>query len=489
MKRFLVLLGLLTLLVPAPAAALNPADSESLTVTPILSVTPQKGDFYGVQVGQTGTIQFTLKNTGVSVIRIKKIEIAGDYFTLTDTNTYPFEVLADSSTAFPVGNSGKVLKFSVSFSPADIGLRTGKVTITYGLYSDETREIPLTGEGLSCYAATEAHIGENWAPKQNSWFKFTSEKFGIYEINTCHPNQPNPGNTYRYFLIAYSDCTGTQRFHRPEFETVFCPNDRYAAQGTTVLSKGETVYLFWPLAFPDHPDAKKGFFFNIIATYPADGDVCENAIPLTLPVVNLFGNTRGLYDDYVASPCSPLYPYLDGNDMVYTLTLETEGYLTASIIGAWGSIHVLDVCPKEELVKDHCKAFTGGMQGGSFRKKIQAGTYYVLVSNWPPPNYMDYLLNLSFESISGIENEELGSRMAVWPNPASDRLNVSVNTGTPADLTIELITLTGQVLYHKRVAGVIDYQDEIDISRFARGFYYIRVNNGKELKTLKVAVE
>ncbi|HBB91127.1 MAG TPA: hypothetical protein DC042_05275 [Bacteroidales bacterium] len=488
MKRLFALLGLLTLLVSAPAAALNPAASESLTITPILSVTPQKGDFYGVQVGAKWTIEFTIKNLGVSVIKIKKIEISGNYFTLADTNSYPFEVLADSSTAFPEGNSGKVLKFAVSFSPADIGVTTGKVTITYGLYSDETREIPLTGEGLSCYAATEAHIGENWAPKPDVWFKFTADKFGIFEINACHPSQPNPGNTERFYLYAYRDCQ--YRLIPGEEEIApWCPNDRYATRVITVISKGETIYLFWPLAWPDRPHAKEGFYFNIIATYPTDGDVCENAIPLTLPVVNQFGNTRGLHDDYDQSPCSPIWPYMDGNDIVYTLTLESEGYLTASIIGAWGSIHVLDVCPREELVKDHCKAFTGGLQGGSFRKKIQAGTYYVMVSNWPPPNSMDFLLNLSFESISGIENEELGSQMAVWPNPASDRLNVSVNPGIPADLTIELITLTGQVLYQKRVAGVFDYQDEIDISRFARGFYYIRVNNGKELKTVKVAVE
>ncbi|HBB91132.1 MAG TPA: hypothetical protein DC042_05300 [Bacteroidales bacterium] len=102
---------------------------------------------------------------------------------------------------------------------------------------------------------------------------------------------------------------------------------------------------------------------------------------------------------------------------------------------------------------------------------------------------MDFLLNLSFEGISGINEKDLASRITVWPNPASDRLNVSVNPGAPADLTIELITLTGQVLYQKRVAGVFDYQDEIDVSRFARGFYYIRVNNGKELKTAKVSIE
>ncbi|HBB91131.1 MAG TPA: hypothetical protein DC042_05295, partial [Bacteroidales bacterium] len=268
MKRLIALIGLLTLLVSAPASALNPPASESLSVTPILWLVPNHGNFGAAQLGQTASLNYILRNSGSSVLNIKKIEVVGECFSLTDTTHYPFEIIGPDGVAFSTGNSGKSISFKVKFTPTDVQVYTGKLRITYDLYFDLVHEVTLIGEGLSCYKANEAHIGENWAPKQNSWFKFTSEKFGIYEINSCHPDQPNTINTPRYYIYAYSDCQGTLL---PDGEDLYpwCPNDRYADRMTTVLEKDETIYLFWPLGLhPDHPDAKKGFFFNIVATYP-----------------------------------------------------------------------------------------------------------------------------------------------------------------------------------------------------------------------------
>ncbi|MFH0761623.1 MAG: T9SS type A sorting domain-containing protein [Bacteroidota bacterium] len=489
MRQLYAVFGLLVLIGPAPVKAVtNPVTGVSVT-TPVLSVTPKTGDFYGVQVGLSNTINFTIRNTGVSVLKIKKIEITGECFTLNDTNSYPFEVIADSGYAFPVGNSGKFLKFSVNFKPADLGVKTGKVFITYGLYSDMTYEIPLTGEGLSCYEATVAHKGENWAPKQDTWFKYTADKFSIVEVNSCHIHQRRIGNvSWELYLYGYSDCEGTLLCGGGEYMES-CKYGPQAVILQKVMNAGETIYLFWPLAWPDSPHANEGFYFNIKATYPVDGDVCENAIPLRLPAVNHFGTTVGLNDDYNSSPCSPYINYMEGNDKVYTITLPDDGYLTGDIIGTYGSIHVIDVCPVEEFPKDHCKAFTGGPNGGKFRKKIEAGTYYVIISSWSPPQAIDYLLNLSFEGVSDVENDDLTSSLMVYPNPSHDRFTVAVSFDVPTELCLELVSLRGQVVYRNEIPAAYSIREEIDVSGFAKGIYYLRVNNGKELRIRKVVVE
>ena len=489
MKQLLTLPGLVILFgfITYPALA-NPSSSLSVT-TPILSVTPTVGEFGSGQVGEEWPIYFTLKNTGISVLKIKKIEVVGSNFSLNDDHTYPFEIIADSSSAFPVGNSGKKLEFSVLFAPDDVGVFTGTVLVTYGLYSDETYEIPLTGEGISCYLAEEAHIGRNWGPKHGMWFKYTADKFSIVEFNSCDSTQTTIAYDWSLIFFLYGNCEGLLYAEPDFFMESRCPYNPTAVSQTWVMNAGESIYLYWPELGSTSPYAGKEFYFNINVTFPMDGDVCETAIPLTLPVVNMFGSTWDFQDDYDASPCSPIYNYMGGNDIVYTITIPQDGYLNGSILGAYASIHVLDICPKEEFSKEHCIAYTGGNDGGHFTKRIRAGTYYVIVSSWSPPQSMDFLLNLNWQSSSGVEDQDLSDRLQVFPNPTHEKFTVAVNNNAVADLTIELISMSGQRIYRKDAHEVLVFLDEIDVSGLATGVYYLKVNNGTELQIEKVIIQ
>jgi len=486
MKKFYWLVGLSALLWPSIAVS-----QIGLTITdPILSVSPQKGEFGGVQTGSEAKMGFTITNTGTSVLKIKAVDITGAGFTLSDPNEYPFEVNSDTGYAFSEGNNGAFLKFSVSFNPEVSGITTGMVTIIYGLYGDKSYNIPLSGEGLSCMEATIARIGENWAPKKDSWFRYTADKFSIVEVTSCNPHQQRTKNEppWNIFLYMYYDCLGSRTPVCDECP-VNCPYDPDAAQEFIVMDAGETIYLFWPRAFPDSAQANDGFYFNINVTYPTEGDVCENAIPLTLPVVNHFGTTLGFNDDYDFSPCTPISGYMDGNDKVYTITLPGEGYLTGSILGAYASVHILDTCPKEELEKSHCKAFAGGVNGGQFHRKTEAGTYFVIISNWSPPNSVDYLLNMSWEDLSSVDNADLITTVEVFPNPTQDKFFVSIRNPAATEGFLELISHSGQTVYRTPVKTEFSSTVEIEISQFAKGIYYLKAIVGERSIIKKIAIE
>jgi hypothetical protein len=458
--------------------------------TPVYAGSAKELNLGGVQLGETATLDYTITNVGVSVLEINSISYSGNAaFTLTDGNMYPFEI-HDGTYAYTVDPSGDALTVTVNFTPTEVGAVNGQLTIHYGMYDDQVVTVPIMGEGLSCYTAAEAVLGENFAQAQNSWYTFTAPSFMMLYVTSCDPRNTTDPYEYSYdtYLQIFSDCEGTMIAENDDLEWDACPSNRASSGLLLPLGEGETIKIFWPWMFTSAHDAD-GFYFHLNASYPIDGDVCETAIPLTLPVVNHFGTTVGFEDDYDMSPCSPYSNYMDGNDKVYSINLEADGYLTGNILGAYGSIHVLDKCPKEELEKNNCKAFVGGPNGGEFTKRIAAGEYYVIISTWAPPQTVDYLLNMSFEEGSGINDNNLASSLTVYPNPTEGKFTVSISNAEAKDLTVELVNISGQVVYRNEVKAVYTYNNDIDASSFAKGVYYLKVNDGTEVQVEKVVIQ
>ncbi len=142
--------------------------------------------------------------------KIKKVELIypDGNWTLSDTNDYPLEIY-DGDWAFTYNGTDK-LDVDVVFAPADTGVSTAQLKVTWGLYEDKIYYVDLSGEGLSCYLAEEAFPGENWATSRNSWFTYTADKFQLVYINTCHPNNFNNSGSESYdtWLGLFTDCEG-----------------------------------------------------------------------------------------------------------------------------------------------------------------------------------------------------------------------------------------------------------------------------------------
>ncbi len=82
--------------------------------------------------------------------------------------------------------------------------------------------------------------------------------------------------------------------------------------------------------------------------------------------------------------------------------------------------------------------------------------------------------------ITGISNTEVPG-FKLYPNPANNLL--TIETDKPEHLSIEIITLNGQLMYTSRMEGSLQ---QIDLSSFQRGLYFITVRSRDYVRTEKV---
>lgn len=86
--------------------------------------------------------------------------------------------------------------------------------------------------------------------------------------------------------------------------------------------------------------------------------------------------------------------------------------------------------------------------------------------------------------VDGIENTQITLEAEVYPNPVVDRLTLRVDNTDAATLRYTLTDNNGRTIVADNVA---DAQTAIEMSSFAQGVYFLRVDNGETaLKTFKI---
>jgi len=121
------------------------------------------------------------------------------------------------------------------------------------------------------------------------------------------------------------------------------------------------------------------------------GDLCSDPILLTLPTLGEMGSSEGYSNDYSASD------YMSGVDIVYAFSIPEDGTISGNIADngdEWSAMFVMQGCPDGEF---DLIAEGSAPSGGSFSyAEINAGDYFLVVSNWPTPDEFTYTFDLTF---------------------------------------------------------------------------------------------
>jgi hypothetical protein len=77
----------------------------------------------------------------------------------------------------------------------------------------------------------------------------------------------------------------------------------------------------------------------------------------------------------------------------------------------------------------------------------------------------------------GVNLNTLTASMSVYPNPSSGEFTLSVTNTQVTDLNIQITNMQGQSVYQNQVKSVLDYEGTINLTEFAKGVYFLKVNN------------
>ena len=83
-------------------------------------------------------------------------------------------------------------------------------------------------------------------------------------------------------------------------------------------------------------------------------------------------------------------------------------------------------------------------------------------------------MNIVSQKLTASPESEIISELSVFPNPATDLLNVDLK-GFEGNVTIEIFDFSGKRIYFQKTGEISTA--EIKVSQFVQGVYLLRVND------------
>ncbi|HOR59601.1 MAG TPA: choice-of-anchor J domain-containing protein [Candidatus Cloacimonadota bacterium] len=192
---------------------------------------------------------------------------------------------------------------------------------------------------------------------------------------------------------------------------------------------------------------------NGTGVQPLVGEICENPYLATLPLVDFAGSTAGYANDYTEAMFTGLNTsgYVRGQDWVAKITIPSDGTLDISLANQtgysnqWMGVFLVNTIPS--LANPATVLAQGTSSSGTATITdaiVSAGDYYVIVDNWPTPDDIYFVLNMSFDSVT------------TPPNPATLVSPANGATSVPLTQTLNWSSGGGYLEGYRLSFGTVD---------------------------------
>ncbi len=279
---------------------------------------------------------------------------------------------------------------------------------------------------------------------------------------------------------SYNDINGTLTVNGAPAEGIIevfnFIGDTTLAQPIQILAVTNGTYLadslqtgMYHVRFTPDP----ALFPGVAPLYYTNGDTWSTAEAIGLPCFLNSGNIN-----------SNTLNVLNGSGVIAGTVIIDTTYLKSP------TVHYENALVKLFNISNQVVAFTYSDVLGNFQfTAIPSGNYYIRLDVPYIPQLNDHSItvvgndivigadfSILIDGIYAVDNIELGIEeanlleVAVYPNPAKDKIYIS--NGTKADLSVELSTIDGQII-HKSFIGIGN--TELDLLTLADGIYFIRL--------------
>ncbi len=160
--------------------------------------------------------------------------------------------------------------------------------------------------------------------------------------------------------------------------------------------------------------------------------------------------------------------------MVVMIDADTVFYTDGSsaLCGQLGySLQTVDVTTKAD--------------GGTHNLSINGTTF---ATNASPSNFFLDDITIGVCTVAGIREVLSGASIEVLPNPASDKVTLHL-TNVKEEVSISVLNDLGQTVYTKAMNNQSNNDELIDVSKWAKGVYLVKVKAYRQEFTKKLVVE
>jgi len=91
-------------------------------------------------------------------------------------------------------------------------------------------------------------------------------------------------------------------------------------------------------------------------------------------------------------------------------------------------------------------------------------------------NMLDDIYNDGLSTV-GVDISILNTEIKVYPNPSNGIVNLEVANVQATDLNITVINIQGQEVYRNVVKSAVTHKENINLSDFGQGMYFLKVND------------
>jgi hypothetical protein len=96
----------------------------------------------------------------------------------------------------------------------------------------------------------------------------------------------------------------------------------------------------------------------------------------------------------------------------------------------------------------------------------------------------------SYSMTVGTEENENFAALTVFPNPATDKVNISFTLAESQNLKVELVTLSGTRIFSENLTAFRgNYSKTLDVTAYARGIYLLKLISDKGSSVRKIAIQ